>query len=125
MTDTNVLEAHFRDRLDYFETLFGEDRIAELVDSFYTEDAVVEGPGLPIQRGREAIKAIFGEARKGYKAIEIAMDPLEHPGSELAYGFITNRNVRNDDVVEVHRAAIVWRKVGDKWLCQTDFFFVP
>ncbi len=125
MTNSSSLEPYFRDRPDYFETLFGDGRIAELIDSFYTEDAVVEGPGLPIQRGCEAIKAIFGEACRSYKAIEIAMDPLEHLGSELAYGFITNRNIRNDDVVEIHRAAIVWRKVGDEWLCQTDFFFIP
>lgn len=31
----------------------------------------------------------------------------------------------NDDSVEVHRASIVWRKVGDEWLCQTDFFLIP
>lgn len=125
MTNATELEAHFQDRLDYFCRMFGEGRVDELVDSFYTDDAVIEGPGLPVQRGRDAIKAIFNEARKTYKGIEIRMDPLLHPGQDLAYAFITNRNIRNDDVEEIHRAAIVWRKVGDAWLCQTDFFLIP
>ncbi|MES1985913.1 MAG: nuclear transport factor 2 family protein [Pseudomonadota bacterium] len=123
--DPNTLEAHFIARLQYFMHMFGEGRINELVDDFYTEDAVIEGPGLPQQTGHEALKAIFSEAAKSYKAIEISMDRLVHPDVNLAYAFITNRNIRNDDVVEIHRASIVWRKVNDKWLCQTDFFYIP
>lgn len=119
------LEAHLIQRLAYFCEMFDANRVDELVDNFYTEDAVVEGPGLPVQKGLAAIKAIFGEARKSYKGIEIAMDPLVHPDENLAYGFITNRNIRNDGEVEIHRAHIVWRKVGDQWRCQTDFFFIP
>ena len=122
---TTQLEVHLNDRLAYFCKMFGENRVDELVKNFYTDDAVIEGPGLPVQRGHAAIQAIFGEARKAYKGIEITMDPLVHPDQTLAYGFITNRNIRNDDVIEIHRAHIVWRKVDDNWLCQTDFFFIP
>lgn len=105
-----------------FAELFEAGNIGEMVDLFYSEDAVLEGPGTAPQIGREPIKAVFEEVRNSCSAIRIQLDPIII-GSELAYGCQTNINTRIDGEVEIHRGLMVWRRVGDEWFVVQDFFF--
>jgi ketosteroid isomerase-like protein len=124
MTNEHVgdLAGIFRSRYDYFEEMFAKGAIRELVDEFYTDDAVVEGYGMPKQVGKAAITAAFAGARDaGLRTISIKMDEPAQPGDDLAYQFITNDNDFSGRI-EVHRALIVWRKTSRGWKCEVDFF---
>lgn len=124
MTTTTVseLERVFRERLDYFERMFEAGAIEELVGDFYTDNAVVEGYGMPPQVGKAAITAAFSGARDaGLARIKVNADRPALPGDGLAYQFITNDNFFSHGI-EVHRAIIVWRNTVDGWKCEVDFF---
>ena len=126
-SDSNIdrdLTALLRDRLDYFQDMFAAGKIGELVDDFYTDDAVVEGTGMPPIVGKAAIAEGFIAARKVYESITIEMEPIRYSCADLAYGCITNANKRVEGETEIHRAAIVWRRIGGKWRCQVDFFYI-
>lgn len=112
----------FRSRFDYFERMFAAGDIGPLVEDFYTEDAVVEGFGMPSQVGKRAITAAFEGARSAGLS-EIKIDSSEQPrvSGDLAYQFITNEN-NFAGQVEIHRALIVWRRTTDGWKCEVDFF---
>jgi hypothetical protein len=62
--DQNQLRRLFRERYDYFEQMFEAGAVAELVQEFYTDGAVVEGYGLLPQVGKAAITAVFKGARE-------------------------------------------------------------
>jgi ketosteroid isomerase-like protein len=106
-----------------FEALFKADRIHEMVEQFYAEDAVLEGAELPPRRGRAAIERVFDDARETYSAIRINLDPVIVAG-DVAYGGITNINMLDDGTREVHRGVMIWRCVEGSWLVQRDFFFM-
>lgn len=121
-TTASELEKLFRERLDYFEHMFEMGAIEELVGNFYTDDAVVEGQGMPPQVGKAEITAAFAGARDaGLSRIKVNADRPAVPGDGLAYQFITNDNIFPHGI-EVHRAIIVWRHTIDGWKCEVDFF---
>jgi ketosteroid isomerase-like protein len=117
-----TLAASFRERYDYFERMFAEGAIAHLVSDFYTDDAVVEGYGMPPQVGKTAIANAFTAARDaGLSTIKISADAPVAPSGDLAYQFITNDN-NFSGKNETHRALIIWRKSQTGWRCEVDFF---
>jgi ketosteroid isomerase-like protein len=121
--DQNQLRRLLRERYDYFERMFEAGAIAELVQEFYTDDAVVDGYGISPQVGKAAITAIFNGAREaGFSRLKIDDGAVAVPSADLAYQFITNDNVPSSGAVEVHRALIVWRKTVQGWKCEVDFF---
>lgn len=112
----------FRDRYDVFEKMFADGAVRELVDDFYTDDAIVEGHGMPKQKGKEAISKAFLAAKEaGLSTISIRMDEAIASDGDLAYQFITNDN-NFAGRVEVHRALVVWRNTPQGWKCEVDFF---
>ncbi|MDB5581473.1 MAG: hypothetical protein JWR80_6649 [Bradyrhizobium sp.] len=122
---TAVVAEQLGERLRCFELMFRAGNVPELVEEFYTDNVVAEGTGVPKQVGKPAISALFCEILKDYAGIEIAMDDISRPSEDLAYCFITNRNLRRDGSIDIHRATLVWRLVDGKWLCEADFFYIP
>lgn len=119
---TDALASELRARLDYFEEMFASGDIETLADNFYTEDAVVEGYGMSPQVGRRAIVEAFQGARSaGLSRIKVDSSEPPRASGDMAYQFITNDNDFAGQT-EVHRALLVWRRIGDEWLCEVDFF---
>ncbi|SLJ87916.1 YybH family protein [Novosphingobium mathurense] len=120
--DNASLAKELRDRLDYFEEAFASGDMKALADTFYTEDAVVEGRGMSPQVGRRALAEAFEGARSaGLSRIKVDSSEPPRMSGDLAYQFITNDNDFAGQT-EVHRALIVWRRTGDGWMCEVDFF---
>jgi ketosteroid isomerase-like protein len=120
--ETQELAKELRARLDYFEEMFAAGDMETLAKNFYTEDAVVEGYGMPPQTGRRAIAAAFDGARSaGLTRIKVDASEAPRASGDLAYQFITNDNDFAGQT-EVHRALIVWRRTSDGWMCEVDFF---
>ena len=105
-----------------FEQLFAANRIREMVEDFYCEDATLEGPELSPRHGWDAIEDAFLDARASYRSIVINLDPVSVAG-EIAFGGIANVNITNNGLREVHRGMMIWRRIGDAWFVQADFFF--
>ena len=120
--ETEALAKELRARLDYFEETFAAGEMETLAENFYTEDAVVEGYGMPPQIGRRAIAAAFdGASSAGLTRIKVDSSEAPRASGDLAYQFITNDNDFAGQK-EVHRALIVWRRTSDGWMCEVDFF---
>lgn len=109
-------------KCELFAQLFRSGRIDELVEVFYTTDAVLEGQGLLPQRGRQAIAAAFKEARGVYAEISIHRHENVRVSGDLAYSNVSNTNVCIDGSLEMHRGLMIWRRVEDSWLVERDFF---
>ena len=120
--ETEALAKELRARLDYFEQRFAAGDLETLAENFYTEDAIVEGYGMPPQIGRRAIAAAFKDVRSaGLSRIKVDFSEAPRISGDLAYQFITNDNDFAGQT-EVHRALIIWRRTADGWLCEVDFF---
>ncbi len=115
-------QAAFQLKCDLFRQKFERGDIGDMVEFFYAEDAVLEGPGLLPQVGREAIRAIYEDVRHHCHSIRIQLDPVVAT-SELAYGCQTNINLRIDGETEIHRGLMIWRLIKGEWFVIQDFFF--
>lgn len=105
-----------------FDELFAQGNIGDMVDRFYHADAVMEGRGLSMLCGREAIQRLFQEVRARYQSITIMPDPVSFHGT-LAYGTFTNHNTLNDGYLEIHRGIMIWIFEAGSWRVKRDFFY--
>ncbi len=106
-----------------FEALFKASQIDEMVSLFYAPDAILEGRDLPPQRGREAIRHVFADARAMCHSIKIELDGIEVHG-DVAFTGITNTNQLASGEIEVHRGIMIWRRFEAGWQVVRDFFFI-
>lgn len=107
-----------------FATLYGEGRFEEMVERFYTSDAVVIAPEQPLVRGAANISALFRKYSENFARVRI--DPVltaaDEQGSlayQIANATLFERETNNEAPV---RFVTIFRREPDGWRCALDFF---
>jgi ketosteroid isomerase-like protein len=95
---------------------------AEAAMKYYAEDAIVQGPGTPQIQGKMAIaemyRQFFGTSQLKEFSVKLTYINLSKSG-DVAYEYGTNRVVMStsqNDLMDVGKYTLVWRKFNDKWL---------
>ena len=106
-----------------------EGRDFERVVSYWTDDAVVLGPGLPAVVGKDALREYVQGSMQipGFRISWTTSDVTLSPDGKLAYMFSRNAvtmNAPDGTVVTTEgRAVTIWRRESDgEWRCAVDIW---
>lgn len=89
--------------------------------AFYAEDAIVQPAGAPLLRGRDAVRAMYGDVfgSGAVKAFETIPTRLEVAASgDIGYEYGVNRftlTTPDGDLLDVGKYLVVWKKVDGEW----------
>ena len=110
-------------------TVASEGSDLERILSYWTDDAVVLAPGLPIVAGKDALRLYVKGSMQipGFKIEWTSTDVTFSPDGNLAYLFSRNALTMNTpagtpDTV-TGRAVTIWRRESDgEWRCAVDIW---
>lgn len=108
---------------DKWESAFNKGDAAA-VAAMYTEDAYVLPPGGNMVKGRTAIEAFWKQAAQQVanpKLVTVDVVPLG-PRAATEIGTVTLETKAQPPQQIVGKYAVVWRKVGSRWLLATDIW---
>lgn len=122
MSDLETVKRIVRERSDLFEQHFSVGNARGLVDDYYVDEPVMSAPDMSMLEGKDAITALFEELMKTMKACQLEQVKVECSGDlayEVSSAFLQSKE--GGDEIEC-RYMIAWRKCGDTWRVETDFF---
>ena len=106
-----------------------EGRDVELILSFWTDDAVVIPPGLPLVVGKAALRRYVEGSMQipGFRITWTSSDVTFSPDGKLAYMFSRNVVTMNAQdgtpTTTEGRAVTIWRRESDgEWRCAVDIW---
>lgn len=109
--------------------LASEGRDVERILSYWTDDAKVIPPNLPVVDGKEALRAYVEQSFQipGFRISWSSSDAQFSPDGNLAYLFGTNSvTMEGPDGTPIRRdgrVVTVWRKEDDgQWRCAVDIW---
>jgi uncharacterized protein (TIGR02246 family) len=108
---------------DKWESAFNQGDAAA-VAAMYTEDSYVLPPGGNMVKGRTAIEAFWKQAARQVgnpKLVTVSVLPLG-PRAAVEIGTVTLETKAQPPQQIVGKYAVVWRKVGGRWLLATDIW---
>lgn len=97
---------------------------AAAVAAMYAEDAYVLPPGHDVVKGRGAIEAFWKQAAQQVgdaKLVTVDVLPLG-PRAAREIGTVTLQTKAQPPQPVVGKYAVVWRKIGGRWLLATDIW---
>jgi uncharacterized protein (TIGR02246 family) len=100
----------------------------ERILSYWTDDAVVISPGMPMLVGKEALRNFVQESLKipGFSISWTTSDVTLSQDGTLAYLFSQNRVTMNgpdgNPIATEGRAVTVWRRDDGEWRCAVDIW---
>jgi uncharacterized protein (TIGR02246 family) len=97
---------------------------AAAVAAMYAEDAYVLPPGHDVVKGRGAIEAFWKQAAQQVgdaKLVTVDVMPLG-PRAAREIGTVTLQTRAQPPQQVVGKYAVVWRKIGGRWLLATDIW---
>lgn len=97
---------------------------AAAVAAMYAEDAYVLPPGHDVVKGRGAIEAFWKQAAQQVgdaKLVTVDVLPLG-PRAAREIGTVTLQTKAHPPQPVVGKYAVVWRKIGGRWLLATDIW---
>ena len=97
---------------------------AAAVAGMYAEDAYVLPPGHDVVKGRAAIEAFWKETAQQVgdaKLVTVDVLPLG-PRAAREIGTVTLQTKAQPPQQVVGKYAVVWRKIGGRWLLATDIW---
>ena len=110
-------------------TLAAEGRDIERILDFWTHDAVVYPPGLPVVAGKAALRAYVQAslAIPGFHLTWTSSDARISPDGQLAYlvgeNAVTVPGPAGEMVTMRGRAVTIWRREADgEWRCAVDIW---
>lgn len=112
--------AEIRARADAWETAFQAQDLDGLI-ALYSDDARVMAPNMPIERGHEAIEAVFGGMFDAGLGGELQSAETMAVG-DLGYHIGTFTLEADGTVVDRGKFIEVWRKVDGQWKISADMF---
>jgi uncharacterized protein (TIGR02246 family) len=94
------------------------------VASLYTEDAYVLPAGAEMAKGRKAIQAFWAKATQQLGDAKLTtVDVMSlGPGAAREIGTFSFKTKGQTAETVVGKYAVVWRKVGGRWLLATDIW---
>lgn len=108
---------------DIFEQHLREGDAAALVRDYYVAEPFVVPPDLPLVRDAKAIEAFFAETMKAVSNCRLEPHTVREYGDiaiELGEGTMTMKDQTASP--GKCRYLIVWKRTGDGWKVETDFF---
>ena len=110
-------------------TLASEGGDLERILSYWTDDAVVFAPGLPVVVGKDALRQYVQASMQipGFRITWTSTDVTFSPDGNLAYLFSRNAVTMNTPSgtpnTTVGRAVTIWRRESDgEWRCAVDIW---
>jgi ketosteroid isomerase-like protein len=101
----------------------------ERILSYWTDDAVVLAPGLPVVTGKDALRLYVQGSMQipGFKITWTSTDVTFSPDGNLAYLFSRNALTMNTPAgipdTTMGRAVTIWRRESDgEWRCAVDIW---
>ena len=97
---------------------------AAAVAAMYAADAYVLPPGGDLVQGRKAIEAFWKKAATQVgdaKLVTVDVQPLGR-GAAREIGAVTLQTKAQPPQQLVGKYAVVWRRIGGKWLLETDIW---
>ncbi len=111
-----------RERYDEFERCCKRRDADNLVRAFYTPDALMGGTGIPLTRGREAIKTIASGLINAVTGVRVEIIEVRvGPDGATAYDISHIHAVLPDGSKGMDRACCVWRRTGEGWRVDVDW----
>jgi uncharacterized protein (TIGR02246 family) len=97
---------------------------AAAVAAMYTEDAYVLPPGAEMAKGRKAIQAFWAQANQQLGDAKLTtVDVMSlGPGAAREIGTFSFKTKGQTPEAVVGKYAVVWRKIGGRWLLATDIW---
>lgn len=94
------------------------------VASLYTEDAYVLPAGAEMVKGRKAIQAFWAHATQQLGDAKLTtIDVMSlGPGAAREIGTFSFKTKGQTPEAVVGKYAVVWRKIGGRWLLATDIW---
>jgi len=120
---TERLTQLLAERYSFFAERFNSlDDIGGMVDEFYTDDVVIAGEGIPLRRGRDAMRVAMEEAARSQTNIEVDIIEARFAGKDHAYTLCNVRGETRDteEVVEM-KSLVIFRRIDGQWRCAVDF----
>jgi uncharacterized protein (TIGR02246 family) len=106
-----------------------EGRDIERILSYWTDDAVVLAPGLPVFAGKDALRSYVEESLhiRGFRISWNSTDVVFSPDGQLAYMFSDNAVTMDGPdglpATSPGRAVTIWRReADDQWRCAVDIW---
>jgi ketosteroid isomerase-like protein len=110
-------------------TVASEGSDLERILSYWTDDAVVMAPGLPVIVGKDALRLYVQGSMQipGFKITWTTTDVTFSPDGNLAYLFSRNAVTMNTPAgtpnTTAGRAVTIWRRESDdEWRCAVDIW---
>lgn len=110
-------------------TVASEGSDLERILSYWTDDAVVLAPGLPVVAGKDALRLYVQGSMQipGFKITWTSTDVTFSPDGKLAYLFSRNALTMNTPAgtpaTTAGRAVTIWRRESDgEWRCAVDIW---
>jgi uncharacterized protein (TIGR02246 family) len=97
---------------------------AATIAAMYAQDAYVLPPGSEMVKGRSAIEAFWRQAAQQFgdaKLVTVDVLPLG-PLAACEIGTVTLETKAQAPQQIVGKYAVVWRKIGSRWLLATDIW---
>jgi len=110
-------------------TVASEGSDLERILSYWTDDAVVLAPGLPVVAGKDALRIYVQGSMQipGFRITWTSTDVSFSPDGNLAYLFSQNAVTMNTPagkpITTAGRAVTIWRRESDgEWRCAVDIW---
>ncbi|MBW3589982.1 MAG: DUF4440 domain-containing protein [Actinobacteria bacterium] len=101
----------------------------EVILSYWTDDAMVVQPGLPVVKGKQALRSYVEESLKipGFQITWSSTDVSISPDGKLAYltgtNSVTMDGPDGSPIKSQGRVVTIWRKDDDgEWRCAVDIW---
>lgn len=101
----------------------------EVILSYWTDDAMVVQPGLPVVKGKQALRSYVEESLKipGFQITWSSTDVSLSPDGKLAYltgtNSVTMDGPDGSPIRSQGRVVTIWRKDDDgEWRCAVDIW---
>lgn len=108
---------------DLFEEKINAGDIENLVDTFFTEDAIATGHEAPFLKGRDGLIAMFSQVHSMHKEVRIEMVETREGDDSLIYNIANTRSViRENDAPAALKSLCIFRKTASGLKCEVDFF---
>lgn len=112
-----------RSLYDLFEEKINAGQIEELVEGFFTEDAIATGHEAPYIKGRQGLVVLFNQVHSIQKDVKIEMVETREGDDSLIYNIANTRSIiREHDAPAALKSLCIFRKTEAGLKCEVDFF---
>jgi ketosteroid isomerase-like protein len=118
-----TINDEIRSLYDLFEEKINAGEIKELVEEFFTEDAIVTGHEAPFIKGKEGLIGMFSHVHSTQKDITIEMVETREGDDSHIYNIANTLGViRENDAPAALKSLCIFRKTDAGLRCEVDFF---